>query len=120
MELPEWCGGDPNSEANTDAFLVKHIELDWAVDFSQQSISGFVILHIDSLSSSDELALDATALEIIRVTDSFTGADLAYSSSDGKFGGKLTIKVQPAKSHRVKIEYSTTEAGQALQWLRPE
>lgn len=120
MELPEWCGGDPNSVANTDAFLVKHIELDWTVDFAQQQIDGHVILHIQSLTHSDELVLDASALDITRVTDNDNGTALVFTRSAGKFGGKLTIRVRPSDSHRVKIEYCTTEAGQALQWLRPE
>jgi aminopeptidase N len=100
---------------------VKHIEMDWAIDFGQQRLSGHVVLHIDRLdpSSSEALVLDASALEIHRVSDAYGRVlDFKYEANGGAFGGRLSIKV-PSIS-QVKIEYSTTEAGQALQWLRPE
>lgn len=121
MELPEWCPSDPNSVANTEAFRVKHIEMDWVIDFGQQRVFGHVILHIDHMdqSSSEVLVLDASALEIHHVSDvNGQALDFNYEANGGKFGGRLSIEV-PSIS-QIKIEYSTTAAGQALQWLRPE
>lgn len=126
--------GDPSSFSNFEAFVVKNIELDWTVDFDSKAVSGSVALTVHPLSNDEDknrLILDTRDLNIssVRVKDGGTvgqdGADLSFFVGDSHlaFGSALVIHIP--ERHRsspfiLVIEYSTTAACSALQWLTPQ
>ena len=64
---------DPHSASNSDSFSIKHLHLDWDVDFEQKAISGSVLLSIHPAKPAppaskrlptDSLVLDTKALSI--------------------------------------------------------
>lgn len=86
--------GDPNSVANYNSFMTRHIEIDWKVDFAVSRLNGSVLLHVERVqTASRAIFLDATHLKIARVANFIDGRPLPfeYSPRGGKFGGLLEI-----------------------------
>lgn len=111
---------DPHSFANFDKVKVKHIDLDWNVDFNSSTLSGSAELHFDRLDpNATKLVLDTRDLTIGNVTGD-NGASLSYSLSkvDANLGQALTIDI--AKStNSVTVYYRTSPDASGLQWLTP-
>lgn len=88
--------GDPNSVANYDSFMTRHIAINWQVDFANSKLVGSTLLRVERMRTAPEtLLLDATRLKILHITDAPSGEALSfeYSSKGGKFGGVLKIEL---------------------------
>ena len=98
---------------------MKHLFLDWIVDFDTKRISGYARLDFDA-TYQGPLALDTRDLEIERVTDE-DGEALSWSLADteGFMGAKLIID-RPKPIDKVVVHYQTSPTASALQWLEPQ
>ncbi|XP_077265936.1 leukotriene A-4 hydrolase-like [Temnothorax americanus] len=116
---------DPYSCALPELARVTHTHLELKVDFDQKVLEGKAILNIIKKYEKCEkgtIFLDSCNLDIIKVTDSNTGLPLCYDIGlDCSCGNIFKIEL-PGKhvSHKIEIEYRTSEHSRALIWLTPE
>ena len=123
--------GDPSSYANTDVFVQKHLQLDWSVNFESKTISGSAELSVepnpDRTADADasRLILDSRDLNVSSAKLKSDGTELTFFVGEAHpaFGAPLVVEI-PASARQpafvVVIEYSTTPACSALQWLQPQ
>ncbi len=111
---------DPHSFANHNQVVVKHLDLDLEVDFTQKQLRGKASLKIENTAKTDTLILDTRDLKIEKVTlgDGNDPASFVLGEPVKYLGQSLTIKVAPTTS-LVTIYYSTKPEAAALQWLAP-
>lgn len=111
---------DVHSFANTAEAIVKHLDLDVAVDFDKKQIAGRATLEIVNKTGTRKLLLDTRDLNIERVTLEPGGAETAFALGDeAQYLGKpLTIDILP-ETKAVTVYYSTSPNAAALQWLDP-
>jgi aminopeptidase N len=111
---------DPHSHADPGRVAVTHADLDLALDFESQVVSGRVRLALDRKDRGAPLVLDAQGLSIDTVRGEDGGArEFRLGAEHDGLGGPLTIEL--AESDRaVTIEYRTSPGAEALQWLAPE
>lgn len=98
---------------------VTHVDLDLAVDFASQTLSGTATLSVLAQPGAKEIILDSENLGVSRVTDD-KGRALKWSigrAEAGK-GAPLTIKLNGAT--RIVVHYTAQKGASALQWLPPE
>ncbi len=132
-------GHDYHSFANVDQFRVVHLDLALDVDFKEHVLRGSVTLEIKRLDPhATQLLLDTRDLHISSVTQQstdVTGATSATSAmepiwvsrpfqsgrTDPILGSPLIIELpRSARAMEfIKIEYETSPAATALQWLSP-
>jgi leukotriene-A4 hydrolase len=129
-------GLDYHSYANVDQFRVTHVDMDLTVDFDSHQLRGSVILEIRRLDAhASQLVLDSKELNVGDVSQ--LSADIVGGTGkqqpmwvsrpfhNGKpdpiLGSPLVIDLPPsrAQSETVKIDYETSPAAAALQWLAP-
>lgn len=110
---------DVHSHARAGEARVTHVTLDLTVDFSSQTLRGTAGLRIVRSPGATSLVLDTNDLRIAGVVDQ-AGHALAYGLGDPDplLGQKLTITLGEA-SEVVTVQYATTPAAAALQWLSP-
>ena len=113
----------PHSHARPDQVKIKHLHLDSKVDFDTKRISGTVTLTLERTDPQAPLLLDSQGLEI-RGVKSESGDALTFKQPPTRkgIGEGLAIELPDAtdKPTKVVIEYSTTPAAEAVQWLSPE
>lgn len=111
---------DIHSFANTNDVSVFHLGLDLAVNFDKKILSGKAVLTLDHKKKTNKLILDTRDLTIHSVTLDEKNIPTTFTlGSEVKFLGKpLTIAITP-KTTFVTIQYSTSAAAAALQWLEP-
>jgi aminopeptidase N len=111
---------DPHSYSRPDEVRVTHIALDLGVDFAKKQLSGTATLNIKNIAGAKTLVLDTDGLEIRKVTLQPGGAQAPFALADAQpiLGRKLEIPVNP-DTMSVAIEYSSSPAARALQWLEP-
>lgn len=116
---------DPNSVANSQSFVTRHIKLIWNVDFEARKIVGSATLAFKWVDKQDTtIKLDCSHLHIKTVTYNGKGLDFHVDERASQFGGMLSVTA-PAGHERfdfidICIEYETGTQCTALQWLRPE
>jgi leukotriene-A4 hydrolase len=125
---------DYHSYANVDQFRTTHLDLDLRVDFTFKTITGAVTLELKRLDPrSTQLVLDTKGLMILDVTQKATDVLGATAKNqtiwvsrpfhlekpDPILGSALVIDLPASKkgTESIKIDYETTEASSALQWL---
>ena len=125
---------DYHSYANVDQFRTTHLDLDLRVDFQFKNISGSVTLELKRLDPrSTQLVLDTKGLMILDVTQKandvlgataknqtiWVSRPFHLEKPDPILGSALVIDLPPSKksTESIKIDYETTEASSALQWL---
>ena len=113
--------------ADTTAFVTEHLTLDLDVDFDTRALRGFAMLSMRRLQPQiEDLVLDTRDLTIASVTiledGGSTAADFSLGERDDRLGAPLRIAVPEGTgdSFDVMIEYTTSPASTALQWLPPE
>ncbi len=109
---------DPHSYSRPDEVRVEHIALDLGVDFAKKQLAGTATLRIKNNTNAKTLVLDTHSLDIKRVT--INGADVKYTlgKADPILGSALEIPID-ANTRNVTIEYASSPAAKALQWLEP-
>merc|ERR1719412_2172045 len=114
---------DPNSFSNIDEAKVVDVFLQLEINFEKEILHGAVTLTVErKLESATHLVLDSRDLNVTKAINEETGELLDFElGPKGYVGSKLEIRL-PNKNSRtnIKIEYSTSEASTALQWLPKE
>jgi leukotriene-A4 hydrolase len=118
-ESPVWPR-DAASYAQPDRARVTHVSLDLVPDFTAHKLSGTAKLSIVRAEGAGSIVLDSSGLTIKRVSDA-AGAELAFDMGPAKevIGSSLTITL-PSRGDTIVIEYETSPAASAIQWLSPE
>ncbi|MDQ3243029.1 MAG: M1 family metallopeptidase [Gemmatimonadota bacterium] len=111
---------DVHSYAQPDEARVTHVSLDLTPDFASRKIVATARLTISRSAAADSVVLDVRDLAIKRVTDA-SGAALGFNVGAVKefLGAPLTIAL-PARGDTIVIDYETSPAAAAVQWLAPE
>jgi leukotriene-A4 hydrolase len=112
---------DIHSYAKPEEAVVKHLDLEIAVDFDTQSISGKASWEIENVSKGKRIIFDENTLEISKVTLGTDEKATKYVlGPDSEFHGRpLEVTITP-DTKIVNIYYKTTKDAVALQWLKPE
>ena len=118
------------SFANTEQFITRHIALDLDVDFESRALRGSVVLFMNALdTSASEIILDSRDITIQSVaiqvaSGSFEQAKFNFAQSDDVKGTPLVISIpediDTDAEIVVRINYETSPAASALQWLPAE
>jgi leukotriene-A4 hydrolase len=110
---------DPHSFARPQQVRVTHVALDLAADFAAKTLRGTATLSLSRAPSFDTLILDTADLAIAKVTDP-AGHPLAFrlGDRDAILGQPLSVTLAPDTT-KVVVEYATSPAAAALQWLAP-
>ncbi|MDO8501304.1 MAG: M1 family metallopeptidase [Gemmatimonadaceae bacterium] len=110
---------DSHSYAQPEKARVTNVSLDLAPDFATKRISGTARLTIQRSQSADSIILDTRDLDIKSVTDAKGGA-LGFNLGAGNsyMGAPLAIAL-PASGDTIVVEYQTSPAAAAVQWLSP-
>ncbi|KAI6230996.1 Leuk-A4-hydro-C domain-containing protein [Aphelenchoides besseyi] len=115
---------DPSTCANYDKLTIKHIHLDWNVNFEKKLIEGKTILDIEAVQSTDRVLLDIRDVEVSAVQ--FKGSSVEYKIEDnGALGQKLSIQLanqlQKGDKEKLHLTYTTSKNGAtALQFMEKE
>jgi aminopeptidase N len=110
------------SYAQPDKVVVKHIDLDLALDFKHQRLSGSATLDLDWKDThAHVLNLDTDNLDIKSVSAvAKNGAthplDFTLAKHEKYLGRKLAIEA-PKHPRRIRIDYATSRDAAGLQWL---
>ena len=111
---------DSHSYSQPENAVVKHLALDFAVDFEKQILTGKAVYDIKN-NNSTEIIFDTKNLNIEKVTigEKEQETKFSLSANDSIFGQALSVGIEKTTS-RVTIYYSTTKDAEALQWLTPQ
>ena len=110
---------DPHSFARPEICAIRHLDWKAKIHFDREIITATASFTIEPSDSASELILDTKDLKVQSVTNGNNeslnfkmGEDIAH------LGSPLTIEITGA-TKRVVIEYQTSPAAEALQWLVP-
>merc|ERR1711976_328804 len=117
---------EKSSVSNVRDLIQKKFHMDWAVNFSSQTISGSVLIDFDVLKDTSSVLLDTRGQTIEKVE--CNGAELKFSHGPANViketypSGKLDISVDFKAGSKVqlKIFYTTSSEASGLQWLAKE
>ncbi|XP_053661958.1 leukotriene A-4 hydrolase [Anopheles marshallii] len=118
---------DPSSYSNAHELIIRHVDLDWTVNFDKSTISGTATLHF-KLTKKDleEIFLDVSDISVSSVVAKSSAGEIPLDWDIGgtveNIGSKLTIYL-PTKTNgdlTLVIGYETSPKASALQWLTPE
>ena len=100
--------------------IVKHLDINLAVDFANKRLTGNVGLYIENTTGSNRLILDTRDLMITKVTtgDKRRPTSFALGDSVPHLGRPLIIDIEP-DTKLVTVDYETLPGGAALQFLDP-
>ena len=119
-------GKDYHSYADTNAFRVKHLDLDLSASFDDQRLSGVADLTVTRVSpDAQDLVLDTRDLVIRQAWWLRGPADLVplrHTSGvrDPMLGAPLTLNLTPEMTgpeFTVRISYQTRPEASGLQWV---
>jgi leukotriene-A4 hydrolase len=109
---------DPHSFFDSDQPRVRHIDLEWRVDFDSHELDGHVVLDLGD-ASSGPLDLDTKGLTIRAVQNQAgTGVRYELGPEEEILGRRLRL-VLPSGTRRVRVDYTTSPDAIGLQWLDP-
>ncbi|KAJ2456370.1 Leucyl aminopeptidase yscIV, partial [Coemansia sp. RSA 2336] len=119
---------DKCSLSNLDQVTTEHIHLDLDVNFDAAHISGCVTISGKTLENGvSTVVLDTQSLNIVSVQLKKDGhfVDAVWKLEDAHpvYGQPLSIALESAQescSFCLKVEYVTTQQGNAIQFLTPE
>jgi aminopeptidase N len=111
---------DPHSFARPAEAHVTHVSLDLSPDFSARQLRGTATLRIERAPAADTVVLDVRDLSISKIADQ-DGRPLVFELGQAKpfMGQPLSVKLG-ADVKAVVIQYVTSPAAAAVQWLAPE
>jgi aminopeptidase N len=118
------------SFANTEQFVTQHLSLDLVVDFDARQLRGRATLAMRKLdSAAKDVVLDTRDLDIgdVRILlpdGESVPADYRFGDSDRIKGTPLIVGLPEAAAAAtdfgLQLEYRTSPASTALQWLPPK
>ena len=118
---------DSSSYSNFNQIKQTEISINLKIDFDRKVLSGYTVLSLVVIEpNTDTLILDTMALLIHSVRNNNSGNALSYSFNNSfpAIGSGLIIKLERKykKDERlsVVIYHSTTDEGEASQWLDKE
>lgn len=97
---------------------VTHVDLDLALDFDGQSVSGTAMLDVIADKGVGEVILDNDGYVVESVTDG-DGKPLEFAIGDKVEGKGAPLTIQMGDAREITIAYSVKDAA-ALQWLTPD
>jgi aminopeptidase N len=118
------------SFANTDQFITEHLRLALTVDFAAEELFGSATLKLQRIDpAATEIVLDSRDLTVEGA--SFQSASGESARAEYRFGDTHDVMGTPlfvtvpqsfesATDLTLKIDYRTSPAATALQWLPPE
>jgi aminopeptidase N len=113
--------------AETNKFVTEHLALDLDVDFGASELRGFAMLTMNRVdAAATVVTLDTRDLGIksaaIIANGTSMAADFVLGDKHETLGAPLSITVPADVGERfdLMIEYATSPASTALQWLPPE
>jgi aminopeptidase N len=119
---------DYHSYANTDAFRVKHLDLDLTVNFEDKNLSGVADLTVTRVSpEASKLVLDTRDLVIrqawwLRGPNDLVKLRATLGARDPMLGAPLAIEL-PAEANApeitVRVSYQSRPEASGLQWVPP-
>ena len=111
---------DAHSFSTPEQVRVQHLSLQLDVNFEARILRGRASLQLDRRDPEAALVLDSRDLTILNVflDDGQSPAEFELSEPIAHLGSALTIKL-PRDVAKVHIEYETSPAAMALQWLEP-
>ncbi|WGL15662.1 M1 family metallopeptidase [Microbulbifer bruguierae] len=117
-------GVDYHSFANTNDYIVKHLDLDLTADFDNKVLKGEAILDIKRLTQkTPPLILDTRDLDVTAVRagvgNSLQEVKFSLGKKDPHLGTPLKINL-PAGANKVAIQYQTSPDASGVQWLEPQ
>lgn len=109
---------DPHSFYDSAQPSVRHVQIEWRVDFTARQLTGRVSLELHA-AAQGALDLDSKGLDIRAVQDA-GGRALAYElgAEQPILGRRLRVHC-PAGTQQVMIDYATHPEAPGLQWLEP-
>jgi leukotriene-A4 hydrolase len=113
---------DVHSLGNPQQVRPTHLSLDLTLDFARKVISGVAVLDLDypAGGAATELHLDTRDLKVKSVTDPGGGGlTFALDPATPFLGQRLRITLPQPRPAKVRIEYETSPAATAVQWLAP-
>jgi len=110
---------DRHSYANTDEVTVDNLNLDIAVSFEHQSVTGTAEWEISPKAGVERLVLDTRSMDILNVEVDGKSVSFEQSKPNDIYGQGLFIPID-STSKRVRIQYATQPGAEALQWLTAE
>ncbi|WP_316811617.1 M1 family metallopeptidase [Pedobacter heparinus] len=118
--LEEGRSVDPHSFADPAAAVVRHLDLDIAVDFVRQQITGKASWTIDNHAKAAEIIFDDNKLSISKITLDADEQETSFNfgTETAYLGKALKVAILP-ETKIVHIYYSTAKDATALQWLNP-
>uniref|UniRef100_A0A8D8CDR1 Leukotriene A(4) hydrolase n=1 Tax=Culex pipiens TaxID=7175 RepID=A0A8D8CDR1_CULPI len=115
---------DPSSYSNAHELIIRHVDLDWTVNFEKSTISGSATLYFKTLKDDvEEIFLDASELSIASMAIKGSAGEIPLNWDVGghvdNIGSKLTVYLPTKTSGEfvVVVEYETDPKASALQWL---
>ncbi|MEM6937814.1 MAG: M1 family aminopeptidase/hydrolase, partial [Pseudomonadota bacterium] len=114
---------DYHSYARTHEFLIRHLDLNLAVDFGRRILQGTATLSVErQRDDSTELVLDTRDLSVSGVRaggmEGLTEVPFSVGKADPILGSALRIEM-PEGATLVEIAYETSPRASGLQWLTP-
>ncbi|KFN44029.1 M1 family metallopeptidase [Arenimonas oryziterrae] len=114
---------DENSFAEPQKVVIKHLDLDLAVDFDKKTLAGTATLDLDwKDKTATALVLDSRDLNVTKVESgdgtTWQDAKFEFAAAHPIYGSKLTI-TPVAQAPKVRITYSTSPTASGLQWMSP-
>nr|XP_019526546.2 leukotriene A-4 hydrolase [Aedes albopictus]XP_019526549.2 leukotriene A-4 hydrolase [Aedes albopictus] len=118
---------DPSSYSNADELIIRHVDLDWTVNFEKSTLSGSASLYFKTLRDDvEEIFLDSSELDIASMAIKTSAGEVPVSWDVGSpvenIGSKLTVYLPTKTSGEftLVVEYETNPKASALQWLTAE
>jgi leukotriene-A4 hydrolase len=110
---------DPHSRSEPHRVRVVHMDLDLALDFDAERVSGSVTHRLERPDPSAPLLLDTADLEVLEVVGE-DGDPRSWSLGEprGREGRALRVDLH-ADDTEVTVRYATRPEGEAVQWLAP-
>ncbi|MCH8554750.1 MAG: M1 family metallopeptidase [Schleiferiaceae bacterium] len=110
---------DPHSFSEPNGVVVKHLDLELALDFDEERITGKATWAYEVLdSAAKELVLDINGIAIDSVTyDDGSEAAFLITEDDPLLGQRLGVMLPLLEKQPITIYYTTQPDAAALQWL---
>ena len=107
------------SYARLDEVAVTHMDMDLAVDFDKQVISGTAAFDLANKSGAEVVHLDTWALRVFDVTMDGKATTWVLGDSVPLIGRPLSVAITP-DTKRITVRYETTVDARGVQWLNPQ